>query len=86
MAETLSREERATAINRALELPEHTTHLKTDEVATYFRMSITTISEWVRENQFPNAYKLGKYWYIPISDILDKIDAAYGPSNQEAGQ
>lgn len=48
------------------------------EVGQFFRQSDDTIRKWIKEGKFPNAYKLGKYLYIPKQDVLDLAHKMYG--------
>lgn len=37
-----------------------------------------TIREWVKDNKFPNAIRVGRKYMIPKSDLTDFLNARYG--------
>ncbi|ANA87291.1 helix-turn-helix DNA binding protein [Gordonia phage Gibbles] len=49
-----------------------------DELAEFFRITRPTALKWLKENQLPEAFKIGGRWRIPKENILALAHSMYG--------
>ena len=53
--------------------------LKTHELAALLRVDYRVAARLVRLGEFPTAFKVGKSWRIPVSDV-EQFRRSHGPS------
>lgn len=49
-----------------------------DEAAEFFRCTPLNIRNLIKDNAFPNTYKIGKQYRIPKKDIISYMESRYG--------
>jgi predicted DNA-binding transcriptional regulator AlpA len=45
--------------------------LATTDVAERYGVTVSAVARWCRRGRFPNAWRLGRAWVIPASDLED---------------
>lgn len=53
-------------------------YFSTRTTAEIFELSVQTIRDWCEEGRFPHAFKLGRSWRIPRSDIEIIANSKHG--------
>ncbi|AKC02892.1 HTH DNA binding protein [Gordonia phage Gmala1] len=59
--------------------------LTASEVMEFFRVSRTTVGEWLKNGSLPGSMKIGRDWRIPKTDIIDLAIKMYG-NTEETGE
>ena len=53
-------------------------NLNADRVAEIYLVTVWTVREWCKQGKFPGAFKKGRSWLIPESDVLKDLEKKHG--------